>query len=109
MESETFKKLKFRSIARLLIIGCALAWIGLWCLGAFVLVDELREYREFIVIPMIAIFVVFVICGLYLHNAECPNCGNRFSVRANGMYFNDFAGRCVNCGLRLNGTGGHDF
>jgi hypothetical protein len=44
-----------------------------------------------------------IICGLYLHNAKCPRCGNRFAVTRSGLLWNDFADRCLNCGLSLRG------
>jgi len=39
--------------------------------------------------------------GLYLHNGKCPRCGKRFSVRSNGLLWNDFTNKCINCKLPL--------
>ena len=44
-------------------------------------------------------FAVFVLAGLYLHNAKCPRCSNRFAVHAYEHRYNSFSLRCMNCGL----------
>jgi len=46
-------------------------------------------------------FAVVVLSGLYLHNAKCPRCSSRFAVRSDGMRWNDFTNKCLNCGLDL--------
>jgi len=48
-------------------------------------------------------WVMVAAAGLYLHNAKCPRCGDRFAVGAGGYVWNDFADRCLNCGLSLRG------
>ena len=44
-------------------------------------------------------WVLAIISMLYMHNAKCPGCGNKFAVREDGSYFNDFTYKCVNCGF----------
>ena len=46
-------------------------------------------------------FAAIVLSGLYLHNAKCPRCNIRFAVRSDGMRWNDFTSKCLNCGLDL--------
>ena len=50
-------------------------------------------------------FAVVVVSGLYLHNAKCPRCQERFAVRNDGMRWNDFTNHCLNCGLGLHDRG----
>ena len=52
-------------------------------------------------------FAVVLVSGLYLHNAKCPRCHNRFAVRKDGMRWNDFTSKCLNCGLPLNDGANH--
>jgi len=47
-------------------------------------------------------FAMVVVSGLYLHNAKCPRCQNSFAVRNDGMRWNDFTNKCLNCDLHLN-------
>ena len=104
MEMPEQAKLVRRRLVRRLLLTVFVLLIGLWCFGAFVLVDDLRAMREYLWPPMLSLFVVLVCSGLYLHNAKCPKCGNRFAVKSSGLYFNDFSGKCVNCGIRLSDT-----
>jgi predicted Zn finger-like uncharacterized protein len=52
-------------------------------------------------------FAIVVLSGLYLHNAKCPRCQNRFAVRNDGLRWNDFTSKCLNCGLHLNDGANH--
>jgi predicted Zn finger-like uncharacterized protein len=52
-------------------------------------------------------FAIVVFSGLYLHNAKCPRCQSRFAVRNDGMRWNDFTSKCLNCGLHLNDRTNH--
>ena len=102
MTNEIRTKLQRRLLARKVFFASIIAWLVTWCFGAFILVDELRPFREITFNIMIVIFCLFVVSGLYLHNALCPKCKNRFSVRADGSYYNDFSKKCLNCGINLN-------
>ena len=82
-------------------VGGFALWIALWCFGAFVLVDTFRPLREYLVPLMFVTFAALIGGGLYLHNAKCPNCGDRFAVKSDGSYSNTFSSKCVNCGVHL--------
>ena len=46
-----------------------------------------------------------LISGLYLHNMRCPRCGKKYAVKKDPPRWFNFTPKCLNCGLRLNGTG----
>jgi len=44
--------------------------------------------------------------GILIRRQKCPKCGDYFHNRRNGSYFfyNDLARKCLNCGLKLDGS-----
>ncbi|MDH5480637.1 MAG: hypothetical protein OEX11_07750 [Nitrosomonas sp.] len=98
-------KLKNRSWVRKVFFISVLAFILIWCVGAFILVDELIELRNYLFYAALFVWVVILASGLYLHNAKCPRCGNKYSAQPKWPYmFNTFSRKCINCGLKLDGS-----
>jgi hypothetical protein len=54
-------------------------------------------------------WVTVVITGFILRFARCPRCGNKFAVNARTSSYSDFTDKCLNCGLRLDGTNAAEF
>jgi hypothetical protein len=93
--------IKNRILARILF------WVGVICfIGPVAILHFAPIFYEAIK-PIvleywtISCVALILLSGLYLHNAKCPRCGNRFSVTQDGFIWNDFADRCVNCDLSL--------
>jgi hypothetical protein len=51
-------------------------------------------------------FIAFFV-GFAVRSLKCPGCGKPFHVRSDGnsWVYNEFCRSCLNCGLRLNGSG----
>jgi Na+/alanine symporter len=68
--------------------------------SAFLVSRELWERATDFVVPvMFGAWLLAVITMLYLHNARCPKCGNRFAYNKHTTYFNTFTSKCLNCDL----------
>lgn len=65
------------------------------------LVEELYV-RKALWIPLaILAWLAMIGIGMFLRNAECPRCSNRFAAHASGSRYNSLTLTCLNCGLSL--------
>ena len=95
--------LKVRRILRVVVIvgfyGCVALALGKWIWADHAAV-HMRSYTALMVVLGLA-----AICGGFLLRiARCPRCGELFARRAQGKGRNNFTSRCMNCGLRLDGS-----
>ena len=68
--------------------------------SAFLVSRELWENVSAIVVPIMFIaWFSALVTMVYLHNARCPRCGNRFALNKHSSYFNTFTNKCLNCDL----------
>ncbi len=86
LEKEFKAKLKNRSRTRKIFLVSILTFLVIWCFGVFVLVGELKELRNLLFYPALFVWIVILVSGLYLHNAKCPQCGNKFSAQSEWPY-----------------------
>ena len=68
--------------------------------SAFLVSRELWESISATVVPtMFVAWFLALVTMLYLHNARCPRCGNKFAYNKQTTYFNTFTIKCLNCDL----------
>lgn len=91
-----------RILARVLFWLGVIGFVSLTSIAYFApsFYESLKPIGFYWVFPC---WTLVLLSGLYLHNAKCPRCGHRFSVTKDGFFWNDFADRCLNCGLSLRG------
>ena len=53
--------------------------------------------------------LVALLAGEYLRRSKCPRCGERFAARVGDKRWNNFAAKCENCGLRIDGANASEF
>lgn len=99
--------LKMRSILRVVVIvgfyGCVAMALAKWFWSNEPAV-HMRSY-----IALMVILGLAAICGGFLLRiARCPRCGELFAVRRGAKGRNNFTSRCMNCGLKLDGSNAAD-
>src|SRR5258705_3522967 len=93
------KYLRTRLWLRHAFLGSVLAFV-LVAAGAG-LVDSFYAREDLWITLAVLAWVAIVATGLFLHNAQCPRCSNRFAVHTSGMQYSTFTLTCLNCGLSL--------
>jgi predicted RNA-binding Zn-ribbon protein involved in translation (DUF1610 family) len=99
MHTEKTKCIKRRLLARIVFWLSVIGFFGLMAIAKFA--PEFYKVVEPYAFNYWAkpCWVLAIISMLYMHNAKCPACGNKFAVRSDGKYYNDFTYKCVNCGF----------
>ncbi len=97
------KYLRTRLLLRHAFLGSVLAFALV--AAAAGLVDELYARKAFWVPLAIIAWLAMIAIGLFLRNAECPRCSNRFAAHASGSRYNSLTLTCLNCGLSLRDSG----
>ena len=97
------KYLRTRLLLRHAFFGAVLAFVIV--AAAASLSDELYTRKEVWITLAVLAWVAAVTTGLFLHNANCPRCSNRFTVHTSGVRYNSFTLTCLNCGLSRHDNG----
>jgi hypothetical protein len=102
---------KLKSL-RMLRVASHFPWLMVILLG-LVYVILPAGGRQFI-LPIYQLFFFWAAAGFFLsyliRRYPCPRCGERFHYRRRGERFlslypyNDFATKCMDCGLKLDGS-----
>ena len=98
---ENLKKL------RALRFICHFPWLMIFMLALAMLV--LPTTLNEAIMPIYKLFFVWAFVGLFLslfiRPYACPRCSEKFHYKKHGSWYsyNDFARKCMNCGLKLKG------
>ncbi|MDH3320978.1 MAG: hypothetical protein OEO84_14995 [Betaproteobacteria bacterium] len=102
---------RLRSL-RMLRAACHFPWLAVIIVGLIYAV--LPSGRKALVLPAYQFLFFWAAAGFFLsyliRRFPCPRCGERFHYRRPGQRFlslypyNDFASKCMDCGLKLNGS-----
>lgn len=102
---------RLRSLRRLRLT-CHFPWLAVILVG--LLYAILPPGGQAAVLPLYQFFFFWAAVGFFLsyliRRFPCPRCGERFHYRRPGERFlslypyNDFATKCMDCGLKLDGS-----
>lgn len=95
-----------------------LKWMAFGPIGVMAIVglvlfagpEEWRAALKPIMLFLIACTVVAMFLGMRIRSYKCPRCGNSYhqAMAKGGLFslpvFNDFATKCMHCGLKLDGS-----
>jgi hypothetical protein len=104
-------KARLRSL-RMLRFAIHFPWLAVILVG--IIYAVLPSSAKAVVLPFYQFFFFWAAAGFFvsylIRRFPCPRCGERFHYRRPGQRFlslypyNDFATKCMDCGLRLDGS-----
>ena len=97
------KSLRTRLFLRHAFFGSVLAFVVI--VAAASLVDDFYVRTGLWMGLAVFAWIAVVATGIFLHNAKCPRCSNRFAVHTSGMRHNTFTLTCLNCDLSSHNSG----
>ena len=95
--------LKMRALLRKIVIvgfyGCVAMALGRWIWAGHAEV-HMPSYTTL----MVLLGLAAILAGFLLRIGRCPRCGHPFAVSATVKARNNFTSKCLNCGLKLDGS-----